>query len=809
MDENSHFEFDPLAPPLATSAVEFCRKMEVNEKFYGVLIVTGETILLIVLSHIFHLFLHRLGQPSAVSQMLAGVLVGKSVLGRIMAFFHINGPGGDEDHLSSMASVGRMLFMFLIGLELDFPFLRSNLRRAAAISYSGASICSAVAICSTPLVYNLTSSGGSKALFALTLALILSNTASPLVIRVATELKLTMTESGRLLVAAALVNDMSCLLFIAFISVLIPTGSKETGSTIVNKMLSIFMSLCLITIIASAVRLGVRLLDRRSEQRRNTRDIEVVGILIAMIVLSTASELLGYSSSMTSFLLGALFPRSGPTTRTTMGSLSYYVNHLVLPVYFGHAGFQTDLAELRHRPVALAVSSLVFLSIAGKVGGSVLGARLLKISFKDGVVFGLLLNVKGHVDLITISLANKYRIWSKRTYNVLLITVLLSNMLVGPAAAFFVRRERKAQRHRSMGLEWLTLDSELRLLAGVHRPQDAPTILNLLEISGGSNVRSPLAAYLLHLRQLTGRLTTAMLYHQRVDGHEIDPAGDEIHRAADTFADQTGIAVRQITAVSAHETMHRDVCNAAQDVRASLIILPFHRRQRIDGRMAAGDDGIRAINRRTLRYAPCTVGILVDRGLSCKELHQVAAIFFGGPDDRDAVAYGARLAVHPSVSVTVIRFVEAGGRSLAGLAPAVKEEEVALAVGEAAEADEEFMADVYQRFVVSGLVAYDERAVGGAVETVEALRAMEGVYSLYVVGRGRRRGAAARLTAGMEEWEECPELGSIGDLLASSDFMRKGTVLVLQQHRLVTGGSGGGRLEFEVEEEERLIRLRK
>lgn len=288
----------------------------------------------------------------------------------------------------------------------------------------------------------------------------------------------------------------------------------------------------------------------------------------------------------------------------------------------------------------------------------------------------------------------------------------------------------------------------------------------------------------------------------------------------DTFTHQTGITIRQVTAVSAFANMHEDICNCAEDVRASLVVLPFHKFQRIDGKMITKKHGLRSVNAKTLSRAPCTVGILVDRvgaaaaaaarvSAAPLEGHRVVALFFGGPDDREAVAYGGRLAMHPLVSLTVVRFLPASRASYDAEVEmeASKGEEVLMAINnheKESEADEAFLSEFYTRwentrrcygpfpvggftgdlrrlrFVVSGTVSFVEKTVANSLETLDALRGMDGMYALYLVGRGGRR--LSPFLMGLNDWEECPELGPIGDLLASSDFTVHGSVLVLQQN---------------------------
>lgn len=255
------------------------------------------------------------------------------------------------------------------------------------------------------------------------------------------------------------------------------------------------------------------------------------------------------------------------------------------------------------------------------------------------------------------------------------------------------------------------------------------------------------------------------------------------------------------------------------------MIVPYHKEQRYDGRMVSRLDGRRQLNQRILQRAPCTVGVLVERHLpsisvaetvsarqgeadrdggdeegqsaagtsplaaaeeqeAATAVHHVVAVFLGGPDDREAVAYATRLSAHPSVSVSVSRF-------RLSQPPDDNTENVQTAGGEELEEqveDEEFMTEVYAGFVAPGRVSYTETYVSNGVETLHALSAMVGMCSLFVVGRGGSGGAAwAAMTRGMGglDEEECPELGRVGELLASDDFLGcSSSVLVLQQHKL-------------------------
>lgn len=215
---------------------------------------------------------------------------------------------------------------------------------------------------------------------------------------------------------------------------------------------------------------------------------------------------------------------------------------------------------------------------------------------------------------------------------------------------------------------------ELRVLACIHGGQDVPALINLIEtIRGHTQPRRLVKLYILRMIELTERTSSILMVRAaRRNGLPFfrprragDPH-DQVDVAFDTYAQLGHVSVRAMAAVSALHTIHDDVAAVAEDKRVSLVVLPFHKRH-----TGHGDDEEnlgpewRAVNRRILREAPCSVAVLVDRGFGGGEqvsseqvAHGVCVVFFGGPDDREALELAGRMAEHPGVQVTVVRFVD-------------------------------------------------------------------------------------------------------------------------------------------------------
>ncbi|OEL27966.1 Cation/H(+) antiporter 1 [Dichanthelium oligosanthes] len=762
----------------------------------GIIAITGIMATVLVLSRLFHSALRRLGQPSIISHILAGIMVGPTVLGHAMDLREL----GMQDAgraLSGTIYFVRMVFMFFIGLELDLRYLRHNLRRSLAVACGGSAFCFVLAVLAGPFSYGILHPGqgpfqpaklyASTALFAL----VLTSTASPVLIRIVTELKLTGSEVGQLAIGAAFANDMASL---TALSVIIVTHTVYGGTVPKEDDPSPQAKAAMLALMALTVWMAVsltswvaRLLNRLKRGRQYISKYELCGMLFLIMGLCLLEQVVGYSASMTAFLIGLAMPREGPTTRTLMDHLAYPVHQLVMPLCFGAIGARLDFAQIGSftaRQIVLAVTFTTLLSVAGKVAGTVLAGRALGIAPREAVVLGALLNVKGYSDILAINFGNKVHVWGEAAQVVLLLSSIISTFMAGPASAAIVRQQRRAFQYRSRCLQDLMVDHELRVLVCVHVAAGVHPMLTLANLSKGNTL---VAVYLLHLVELVTShkyAITHQLYHARDGGQDEDEWGyareiEQVDAAVAAFTYDNAIPVRQMTAISNLVSMDTDVRNNVEDARASLVIMPFHKEQRYDGRMVCRSEGRRLLNQRILQRALCTVGILVERRFTQEvtgEHLQVMALFLGGADDREAVAYAARLAMQSSLRVTVCRFLLPSGKGLLGNQGTAEE----------AMRDEEFMADMYARFVAPGQLTYMERYVSNGADTVNALNSMVGKYALFIIGNGSKAdGDRGTMTSDMGGWdEECPELGPIGEMLASDDLEGCGSVLVLQQHNM-------------------------
>lgn len=365
------------------------------------------------------------------------------------------------------------------------------------------------------------------------------------------------------------------------------------------------------------------------------------------------------------------------------------------------------------------------------------------------------------------------------SFTVLILSILVMALVAHLSVGFLYDFSRAYSGYQKRNIHHTPYNAELRVLACVDRLDDAMAAIRLLEISNPSK-ESPLAIYALHLVELVGRATPVLINHGL--GQKNANTNSRSRQLIGLFekfgAQSIGVAnVQVFTAMSLPIFMHYDICSLAFDKLVSFIILPFHRKWNQQGKVIYDSTVQRTINRQVLEMAPCSVGLLIDRR---KIRHQQASldnekdsvfhmgvIFLGGADDREAVAYAKRIMVKALGScLTVVRIVAAN---------AVQENQWDTIL------DTETLRDVKMQGANQNNIQYREVKSKDGPETALLINTMveEGDFDLLMVGR--RQSETSPLLTGLSEWSDLPELGSIGDILASADITRPVSVLVMQQ----------------------------
>ncbi|PIM98474.1 putative K+/H+-antiporter [Handroanthus impetiginosus] len=728
---------------------------------------------IVFLCNFLHILLRPLSQPRIISECIVGLFLSNLPVIRK----HTSGEG-IQNTLQYIVEVAMVLHMFVVGLEIDPNIFLEIHIPEAKVAYTGVLTTFVMAALLTPL---LNIPNGTNAPFNLCLSIILSGTACPLLTRLITDLKIGKSDIGRLVVSAGVHTDLVSTLLICVGFIIFDPSSKFNYRS-VKAILTMVSLLVIQTVLAAKLTpVIMNWVNRENPEGKPMKGSHLILAVAYVVMVCSFSPLLAnYDKVLSAFLAGVFMPREGRTAKMMISKVNYFFSAIFYPLYFFWVGTEAQLVLFEAGKLG-SWAKLFFIFIiatSGKVLGSWVSGVMLGFHWQDSIATGLLLNIKGHFHVYLAIMASKMNLTSISTSIAMVFATFLTIIYTPLVVANIIKRARKRSPTQRMALQWHNPSNELRILLCLHGPQNVSSAINFMEISRGPSDPGILV-YLTDMIELTDRIAATLAHTGGVDTVTVtDPTvvemREQITNNVNSYLneDGEGITVRRMLALSTLNSMHQDICILAEDLMVSLIVLPFHKQQEAGGRLNMGHSGFRHVNRKVLRHAPCSVGILVDRGLgttiisrSSISLH-AAVIFIGGKDD---------------LKLTVIRFLlEATGDSVSSIITIAKSN--TLEHQEEMKVDDECFADFYDRHVAGGHVAYMEKYLVNSGQTFSTLRSLEGQYGLFIVGRGGRVNSI--LTVGMNDWEECPELGPIGDILSASDFSVTASVLIIQQHSL-------------------------
>ncbi|XP_057487317.1 cation/H(+) antiporter 15-like [Actinidia eriantha] len=765
---------------------------------YSLPLFLFQFILIILTTRFVTILLKPLNVSRVFCELLAGIILGPSVMGRWYRMDSNVFPKFSIPMLETVANIGILYFVFMIGLGMEFSVIRKNGKKALAIASVGIFLPFIIGCAFSFFLHNITVPVREDT-FTIFFSVALSATAFPVVMHMLAELRLLDMEIGKIAMSVALINDAVGLTLLIF-----GTSLAESQTPLISSLWIILTSIVFIIFCVLAVRPAIVWLARKNNPDEESLSTFTVPVILAgVMILGVTTDAIGVHPIFGAFVFALVFPR-GPLQVTLVEKLEDFVTGFLLPLFFVTVGFKTNVSKIHGGPTWVTLILAIVLSFVGKVAGTVLVALIFKMPFHEGIALGLLMNSKGLVELIGLGLnhGTDHNVINDTTYAIMGVIAIFMNGIIKPLLVKIYRPTRKYVPYKRRTVQKAKADDELRILVCIHTPRNVPTIISLLEASHPATKKSPMFIFSLHVVELTGHGSSILIAHNTRESerpviNRVQAQSDHIINAFETFAQHTSfVTVQSFTSISPYSTMHEEVCHLAEDNRTALIVVPFHKQPMVDGGMEAPNSKIRMLNQNVLANAPCSVGILVDRGLTESKIleashvsHNVAVLFFGGPDDREALSYGVRMSKNAGITLNVIRFLpgpEAEENAIT-MDPSTHDDrnEHGILTMEMVkeiekQLDDDYIKEVRRMKMDDESFSYIEKVVNNGDETVSAIKSLDNIHDLYIVGRGKGI-LVSPLTAGLTEWSECPELGVIGDLLAS-DFVATVSVLVVQQY---------------------------
>jgi Kef-type K+ transport system membrane component KefB len=581
----------------------------------------------------------RLGQPSVIAEVLAGILLGPSLLGRVLpGTFQQLFPKASLPGLSLLSQVGLVFFMFLIGLELDPKLLRGRGKTSFAISAAGIFVPFTLgALLAVQIFASQAGPGVPRLSFVLFMGIAMSITAFPVLARILAERNLIRTELGSIALACAAADDVTAWCLLAMVVSVV--HSAGLGAALLTTLEAVafagFMLLCVRPLLA---RLGARVTTRENLTQN------VVALTFVLLLASAfTSELIGIHALFGAFLFGTIMPRQGDYAHALAERLEDFVVVALLPLFFAYSGLRTQLGLVQGAGDWLLCLTLIGVACAGKFGGSFAVARISGMTTRDSAALGVLMNTRGLMELIVLNVGLDLGVISAKIFTMMVIMALVTTIMTTPLLELVAPRSfqrptlPESESARARPIRLLLCIGEARM----------GRAMALLAAACVGRVR-PSGSAALHLERPRDR--TSGYLGQGASSVESRPNG--LLPAFET-ATAAELALEFIS-FDSKDPAH-DICEIARSKGSDFVMLGLHR-------PVLGQNPFGGTVGRVLAESPTGVLLLVDRGLSrtfergsmTAQRRRVIAPLCGGAQDSSVLLFVEHLLVDEAVSVALV-----------------------------------------------------------------------------------------------------------------------------------------------------------
>ncbi|MDB4986735.1 MAG: nhaS3 1 [Myxococcaceae bacterium] len=424
---------DGLRAPAPTSALRF-GSGHGPAQAETLLHVLLALLLIVAVARLLGALFRKLEQPAVVGEVIAGIALGPSLLGRVapeLAAYVL--PPSVAPSLSIIAQIGVILFMFLVGVELDTGHLRNKAHTALAISH--ASIIAPFLLgagTSLWLYPKLSTSDVPFPLFALFMGVAMSITAFPVLARILTDRGMHKSKLGVIALSCAAVDDVTAWCLLAFV---VSLASSKAGSAV----LTVGLTFGYIALVWFAARPLVQRYVRQQELRQQLGKNAVALVIIGLIGSALVTEYIGIHAIFGAFLLGTIIPHESLLARSLKQKLEDLVVVLLLPAFFAFTGLRTQIGLVSSGEQWLMCGAIVAVACVGKFGGTFVAARLTGLDRRDAASLGALMNTRGLMELVVLNIGLDLGVISPTLFAMMVFMAVVTTLATSPLLSLFAR----------------------------------------------------------------------------------------------------------------------------------------------------------------------------------------------------------------------------------------------------------------------------------------------------------------------------------------------------------------------------------
>ncbi|MFV0417977.1 MAG: cation:proton antiporter [Dysgonomonas sp.] len=392
----------------------------------GILLLQVTTI--IVVARIFGWMFKKMGQPSVIGEILAGIVLGPSLLG--LYFPDISGflfPVQSLGNLQVLSQIGLVLFMFVIGMDLNLDVLRNKAHEAVVISHASIIVPFTLGVGLAYFIYSSFAPEGIEfSSFGLFLGISMSITAFPVLARIIQERGMQKSRIGAIAITCAAADDITAWCLLAVVIAIVKAGS------VLSSIYTIILAVAYVLVMLKIVRPFLKRTGDSFDEKKGLTKSRIALFFIVVLTSSFVTEIIGIHALFGAFMAGIVMPEKPKLRSMFAEKIEDIALVLLLPLFFVITGLRTEIGLLNNTMLWGVTGLIILVAILGKFGGSTIAARFVGQSWKDSLTIGTLMNTRGLMELVVLNIGYDLGVLNAEIFSMMVIMALVTTFMTGP-----------------------------------------------------------------------------------------------------------------------------------------------------------------------------------------------------------------------------------------------------------------------------------------------------------------------------------------------------------------------------------------
>src|SRR5690606_19821615 len=384
---------------------------------------------IILVARFFGILFRKIGQPSVIGEIVAGIVLGPSLLGNyfpeISSFLF---PVASLGNLGVVSQLGLVLFVFVVGMELDLKILKNQAHDAIVISHASIIFPFLLGMVLAYFIFQQTAPPDISFLsYALFIGISMSITDFPVLARIVQERGMTKTRLGSIAITCAAADDITAWCLLAAVIAVVKAGSLASAGY------TLFFAVAYVVLMLRIVRPFLqRIGELYATQERLTKP--VVGLFFITLLLSAwSTEVIGIHALFGAFMAGVITPPNIHFRTIFIETVDDVALVLLLPLFVVFTGLRTQIGLLNEPGLWKLCSIVIAVAVVGKFVGSAIASRFVGQSWYDSLTIGALMNTRGLMELVALNIGYDLGVLSTEIFTMMVIMALVTTCMTGPA----------------------------------------------------------------------------------------------------------------------------------------------------------------------------------------------------------------------------------------------------------------------------------------------------------------------------------------------------------------------------------------